>query len=58
MQHTLQLALDLCAIWNAVLLVDEADVFLEQRSTDTLVRNELVAGTFQEGLFSALIQAF
>ncbi|KAI1338623.1 P-loop containing nucleoside triphosphate hydrolase protein [Xylariaceae sp. FL0016] len=30
--------------WNAVLLIDEADIFLERRSTADLVRNSLVAG--------------
>lgn len=30
--------------WGAVLLIDEADVFMERRSTRDLVRNSLVAG--------------
>ncbi|KAI1362157.1 P-loop containing nucleoside triphosphate hydrolase protein [Xylaria arbuscula] len=30
--------------WDAVLLIDEADVFMERRSTADLVRNSLVAG--------------
>ncbi|KAI1372638.1 P-loop containing nucleoside triphosphate hydrolase protein [Hypoxylon crocopeplum] len=30
--------------WGAVLLIDEADVFMERRSTADLVRNSLVAG--------------
>lgn len=30
--------------WGAVLLIDEADVFMERRSTQDLVRNSLVAG--------------
>ncbi|KAM5360948.1 hypothetical protein ACJZ2D_013402 [Fusarium nematophilum] len=30
--------------WGAVLLIDEADVFMEQRSTKDLTRNSLVAG--------------
>jgi len=30
--------------WNAVLLIDEADVFMERRSTNDLHRNSLVAG--------------
>jgi SpoVK/Ycf46/Vps4 family AAA+-type ATPase len=29
--------------WNAILLLDEADVFLEQRSPDNLTRNGLVS---------------
>jgi hypothetical protein len=36
--------LDLATGWNAVLLIDEADVFLEQRSLHDLVRNGVVAG--------------
>lgn len=30
--------------WNAVLLIDEADVFMERRTTTDLTRNSLVAG--------------
>lgn len=30
--------------WGAVLLIDEADVFMERRSTADLERNSLVAG--------------
>lgn len=36
-------ALESCARWNAIMLIDEADVFLEARSTDSLERNELVS---------------
>lgn len=32
--------------WGAVLLIDEADVFMERRSTADLERNSLVAGEF------------
>ncbi|KAH7019824.1 P-loop containing nucleoside triphosphate hydrolase protein [Ilyonectria destructans] len=32
-----------CAGWNAILLIDEADVFLEARSTDSLERNQIVS---------------
>jgi hypothetical protein len=35
---------DLAEAWNAVLLVDEADIFLEQRKTKDLYRNGLVTG--------------
>jgi hypothetical protein len=38
-------ALFLCKLWNAMLLVDEADVFLAARNNTDLERNELVAGT-------------
>jgi SpoVK/Ycf46/Vps4 family AAA+-type ATPase len=34
---------DLAKVWNAVLLIDEADVFLEHRSDTDLIRNNLVA---------------
>ncbi len=30
--------------WNAILLLDEADVFLEKRNTHDLERNKLVSG--------------
>ncbi|KAI8952755.1 P-loop containing nucleoside triphosphate hydrolase protein [Xylaria longipes] len=36
-------ALDMVAKWNAVLLLDECDVFLEARSTDNLDRNRIVS---------------
>ena len=32
--------------WDAVLLIDEADVFMERRSTSDLHRNSLVAGQY------------
>jgi hypothetical protein len=35
--------LELASPCNAVLLIDEADVFLEQRSSDHIVRNGLVS---------------
>ncbi|KAI0755321.1 P-loop containing nucleoside triphosphate hydrolase protein [Daedaleopsis nitida] len=36
-------AFDLAGCWNAVLLIDEADVFLEQRSLHDMERNAMVA---------------
>ncbi|KAK0710017.1 hypothetical protein B0T26DRAFT_723802 [Lasiosphaeria miniovina] len=36
-------ALECCQMWNAALLLDEADVFLECRSAVSLDRNELVS---------------
>ncbi|KAF7555355.1 hypothetical protein G7Z17_g2224 [Cylindrodendrum hubeiense] len=36
-------ALELCKLWNAMLLLDEADVFLDARTNVDLARNELVA---------------
>ena len=37
-------ALRLAEKWSAIILIDEADVFLEQRTTNDLVRNGLVSG--------------
>lgn len=34
--------------WGAVLLIDEADVFMERRTTADLTRNSLVAGQFRD----------
>ncbi|RTE76413.1 hypothetical protein BHE90_009099 [Fusarium euwallaceae] len=34
---------ELCRLWCAPLLLDEADVFLEKRDSNTLARNELVS---------------
>ncbi|KAI0836979.1 P-loop containing nucleoside triphosphate hydrolase protein [Hypoxylon sp. FL0890] len=42
-ERSLKKALKLCTHSNAVLLIDEADIFLEQRSTDDIVRSELVS---------------
>ncbi|KAK0716388.1 hypothetical protein B0H67DRAFT_646018 [Lasiosphaeris hirsuta] len=36
-------ALECCQMWNAALMLDEADVFLESRSAVSLDRNELVS---------------
>lgn len=44
-EERLKQALDRCAHWNAVLLIDEADVFLEARSSHDLKRNEIVSST-------------
>ncbi|KAF1809396.1 P-loop containing nucleoside triphosphate hydrolase protein [Eremomyces bilateralis CBS 781.70] len=38
----LQNILEMCTKWNAILLLDEADVFLEERSLHELERNKLV----------------
>lgn len=37
-------ALHLATIWNAIVLIDESDVFLEQRTANDLQRNGLVSG--------------
>ncbi|TPX64372.1 hypothetical protein SpCBS45565_g05920 [Spizellomyces sp. 'palustris'] len=42
MERRLADVLDLCAGWNALTIIDEADVFLEKRSTSDVVRNAIV----------------
>jgi len=42
-ENRLQDILEMCTRWNSVLLLDEADVFLEQRSLHELERNKLVS---------------
>lgn len=42
-ENKLQHTLELVAKWNAVLLLDECDVFLEERSTHDLDRNKIVS---------------
>lgn len=37
---------ELAVRWDAVLLIDEADVVLEKRSYENLKRNAIVSGTF------------
>lgn len=36
-------AFEIATAWNAVILLDEADVFLEKRSVHDLQRNQLVS---------------
>jgi len=43
LESALNNALMCCQLWGAMLLLDEADVFLEARSSNSLERNELVA---------------
>ncbi|KAF2450110.1 P-loop containing nucleoside triphosphate hydrolase protein [Karstenula rhodostoma CBS 690.94] len=43
LENKLHDILEMCSKWNAVLLIDEADVFMEARSTADLERNKLVA---------------
>ena len=42
-EKSLERALELCRMWNAMLLLDEADVFLGTRTNESLARNELVS---------------
>lgn len=44
LEQDLSKILELSARWGAVLLLDEADAFLEARSEKDLQRNERVAG--------------
>ncbi|KAI1383407.1 P-loop containing nucleoside triphosphate hydrolase protein [Hypoxylon trugodes] len=42
MEKALERALKLCHLWDAMFLLDEADVYLSARGDDSLSRNELV----------------
>jgi hypothetical protein len=48
--------------WGAVLLIDEADVFMEKRSSNDLKRNSLVAGSLLLAILrsgaKSVLQAF
>ncbi|THU89807.1 P-loop containing nucleoside triphosphate hydrolase protein [Dendrothele bispora CBS 962.96] len=43
LEENLRRILKLASVWDAVLLIDEADVFLEKRSLNELYRNSLVS---------------
>jgi hypothetical protein len=43
LDHELQRVFDLATAWKAIVLIDEADVFLEQRSLHDMERNAMVA---------------
>lgn len=43
LEEKLQDILELCSAWNAILLIDEADSFLEARTPQDIHRNALVA---------------
>ena len=42
LEKRLRNILDMASEWNAVVLIDEADIFLEQRAKDDIVRNAMV----------------
>ncbi|CAJ2512271.1 Uu.00g052860.m01.CDS01 [Anthostomella pinea] len=42
-EKALERAFELCRMWNAMLLLDEADVFLGARTSESIARNELVS---------------
>jgi hypothetical protein len=44
-EQNLRAALSRATKWNAVTLIDEADVFMQERSLNDLERNELVSGS-------------
>ena len=46
MESNLSNWFDLAEIWGAVMLIDEADIYLETRTTSDLQRNSLVSGEF------------
>ena len=43
-EEALDKYLKLATLWDAILLLDEADVYLERRSSTDLKRNGLVSG--------------
>lgn len=43
LENELQKILDICHAWGAILLLDEADVFLEKRNMHDIHRNALVS---------------
>lgn len=43
-ETNLQNSFQLAQVWDCVLLLDEADVFLAERSQDNIERNALVSG--------------
>lgn len=43
-EESLEQILELTSKWNAILLLDECDIFLEARSTTDIRRNRLVSG--------------
>jgi hypothetical protein len=43
LERNLRMVLEVATLWNAVLLIDEADIFLEKRTPRDIERNALVA---------------
>jgi len=50
LEDTLREILELASAWNAVILIDEADVFLERRTENDITRNAMV------GIFLRLLE--
>jgi hypothetical protein len=44
LEKSLSESFEMAAKWNAIILLDEADVYLEERRSNELQRNSLVAG--------------
>lgn len=44
MENNLHQWFEMAASWDAIVLIDEADVFLENRTVADLQRNSLVSG--------------
>lgn len=51
LEESLTKILEISTKWNSVLLLDEADVFLEQRSSSHLERNKLVSSKYSFGVY-------
>jgi hypothetical protein len=52
-EDSLELVLELTSKWNAILLLDECDIFLEARTAVDIRRNRLISSEF---LFSPKLQ--
>lgn len=50
LEKRLRVILDIATVWNAVILIDEADIFLEERDEHNIVRNAMV------GVFLRLLE--
>ena len=46
LEHQLDIELARASKWRAVVLMDEADVFMQERSANEYSRNELVSGKY------------
>lgn len=45
-EDSLRRVLEMCTKWQAVLLLDECDIFLEKRRASDLQRNQIVSGEY------------
>ena len=55
-EESLNLVLDMVSKWNAVLLLDEADVVLEKRSFEDVKRNAIVSGRKSSAISESKMQ--